>query len=493
MPNKEHPFLKGRRWYLAAFLLGVVSAAGLAPLGMWPITLVGLAGWLALHLAADGARHAAWTGWAYATGYFIAGLHWLVEPFMVDAARDGWMAPFALVLMAGGLALFWAAAAAGAIWLRAGRWGWVALVTVAELARAYVFGGFPWASPVQVLIDTPAAQALAYVGPYLLLAGALGVAALVERAARLWRLTALGPALGLFAVLCLPAALPERPVEGPQPVVRVVQPNAPQREKWDPERVRVFFERSLELSAGAPRPDLVIWPETSVPTWLSRSQGAFAQMAGAAEVPVIAGINADQGGRAYNALVVVAPDGSLAARYDKHHLVPFGEYLPAPWLLSRIGLSAFTAQAGYGFSAGTGPQLVDLGVAGKALPLICYEAIFPQDLRGTDRPDWLVQITNDAWFGTFAGPQQHLAQARMRAIEQGLPLVRAANTGISAVIDARGRVLEALPLGVAGRLDLRLPAAEAPTLYARSGDWPTVLFLFVYLLVIISRRSRESV
>ncbi len=195
---------------------------------------------------------------------------------------------------------------------------------------------------------------------------------------------------------------------------------------------------------------------------------------------VVLGIQRYEGWRIYNSLIRLDGAGELAGLYDKHHLVPFGEYVPLGDLAARIGLYGFAAQEGQGYSAGPGPRLLDLGALGPALPLICYEAVFPQDVAGVpELPRLLLQITNDAWFGTHSGPYQHLAQARMRAIEQGLPLLRAANTGVSALIGPRGAVIRSIPLGQAGYVDALLPAPLPPTVYARSGDWPVFLLLLL--------------
>jgi apolipoprotein N-acyltransferase len=183
----------------------------------------------------------------------------------------------------------------------------------------------------------------------------------------------------------------------------------------------------------------------------------------------------------------------VSQTYDKHHLVPFGEYMPLGDLAYEwFGLSAFAAQHGAGYTAGTGPKLLDFGpVMGRALPLICYEAVFPQDVNAApERPDWLLQITNDAWFGTRSGPFQHADQARMRAIEQGLPLIRVANTGVTAVYDALGREVAALPFGTQGHLDTALPAALGPTWFSRFGTWPVLVLLAGLALALLGRAPR---
>ena len=278
--------------------------------------------------------------------------------------------------------------------------------------------------------------------------------------------------------------------------VRLVQPNAPQHLKWLPEYRLEYFYRHLDLTAepSAKRPDLVVWPETAVPFLLDRPGDGLAMIAEAAGgIPVALGVQRSEGLRYFNSLAVLGPDGLPTAVYDKFHLVPFGEYIPFGDLAARFGLSAFAAQSGNGYTAGPGATVLDLGALGRVQPLICYEAVFPQDLRAVaERPDWLLQVTNDAWFGQLSGPWQHLAQARLRAIETGLPLARAANTGISAMIDGKGRVVAALGLDRAGVVDADLPAVLPPTVYGRVGDLP-VLWLVLTLLGAVAAVRRKAI
>jgi apolipoprotein N-acyltransferase len=260
-------------------------------------------------------------------------------------------------------------------------------------------------------------------------------------------------------------------------IVRLVQPNAPQELKWRADMQALYYQRHLDLTAAEGAPDVVIWSETAVPFVLGYDGDYRAEIAAAAgDAPVILGIRrleaTPEAERWFNALAILGPGGAVKAVYDKHHLVPFGEYVPFADRIAGLGLETLTRA---GFTAGEGPRLIGAPGVPALLPLVCYEAIFPYAVRVPGgRPEWLVQVTNDAWFGTLAGPYQHFAQNRVRAIEQGLPLARAANTGISAMVDPFGRVTAAIPLGVAGGIDAALPGALPPTVYARMGDGPVL-------------------
>lgn len=480
-------------------VLGAVAALGLAPVGAWWLTLPAVFLVARGFVSAPDAWSAARLGWAFGAGYFALGLLWIVQPFLVDIGTYGWMAPFALVFMAGGLALFWGAAF-GIAWRMGGSCvgrvlALIATWTLAEYVRAHIFTGFPWAAPAQIWVGTAPAQLLAWAGPHgldLLTFSAVLPLALVGRGGRA-HAAAIPPTVG-FALVSIVVGQPAPPVLSEQ-TVRLIQPNAPQHLKWDPDHVWRFFRRQLYLTAAESDvvPDLVVWPETSVPSFLRNAGPELALVAEAARgAPVVVGLRRAEGQRLFNSLAVLGQGGAVRALYDKHHLVPFGEYMPLGALFARLGIHGLAAEEGGGFSAGPGPDLVPVGAMGRALPLICYEAIFAAGVNGAaTRPDLLLQITNDAWFGTWSGPYQHLAQARMRAIEQGLPLVRAANTGISAVIGPRGQVVGALALGEAGYLDAVLPVALAPTLYRRLGDWPALVLAVMLLAAAAALQSRH--
>jgi apolipoprotein N-acyltransferase len=482
----------GGRVAAGAFGLGAVMALGQAPLGFWWATLVALGGLIWLLGRMQGARQAFWVGLFGGAGYFALALSWIVEPFLIDVVRHGWMAPFAIVFLSFGLALFWGGAAAVSVGTRHRAMGFAVALAAVEVVRGYVLTGFPWAQIGHVWIGTPLDQVAAFAGPH----GLTLITVLAAAAAVAW-----GWRGGLVAVIVLGAigAAGQMRLTAPLPAdrdvtLRLVQPNAEQHLKWDAERARVYFDRQLALTRAEPVADVTIWPETALPYIMEYSPEvapAIAEASGGRMV--VLGIQRAEGDRFWNSLRVLGQGGAIAAQYDKHHLVPFGEYIPFGDLVGEwFGLTAFAAQAGNSYSAGTGPAVLDLGQFGKMLPLICYEAVFPNEVNAApERADWILQITNDAWFGVWTGPFQHAAQARLRAVEQGLPLVRVANTGLTEVVNARGRVVAELPFGTLGALDAVLPGALSATPYARFGDMP-VLLLLAGLAFLTLRRGGPS-
>jgi apolipoprotein N-acyltransferase len=469
-----------RKHFALCVLAGLCFAAAQAPLGIWPLVLVGYGLSIWLLKASKSPKRAAWTGWTIGAAYFAASLIWIVEPFLVDIAATGWMAPFALIGLAGGLALFWALP----FWL-AVRLGKVATILalwpLGDYARSTLFTGFPWGLHAYAWIDTPLAQIAAWIGPHGLGAMTLILAALPV----LWavRKGAIVAVLALIALttlgqMRLNTALAPNP---DAPIIRLTQPNAPQHQKWDPEHAPTFFRRQIAATEASPKPDLIVWPETSLPNWLNDAERTLEVIADAAHgAPVLIGAQRYEGLRSYNSLVLMDGKGQITQTYDKYHLVPFGEYIPFETVLRKLGLDTLTDAVG-GFTPGQGPDLIDLGPLGKVLALICYEAVFPHQMTSPNgRPRFLLHVTNDAWFGTFSGPYQHLVQAQFRAIEQGLPLLRSANTGITASIDAHGRILDRIPLGQSGYVDTAIPPRAALTFYARFGD-STALFALLFL------------
>ncbi|HST37062.1 MAG TPA: apolipoprotein N-acyltransferase [Allosphingosinicella sp.] len=476
-----------------AFLAGLASALGFAPLGLWPLTLVAFAALAWLVETAPRMRSALARGWWFGVGQFVLGLNWIATAFTYQAAMPAWLGWIAVVLLSFYLAVYPAAAAGLAWrWHKGSRIVLVLLLAAAwivtEWLRGTLFTGFAW-NPVGVaLLPTSASWLAAWIGTYglsgiaVLTGGMLLLALSQRRAAALL-------ALGLGASAAAAWALHPAPVGGEGPQLRIVQPNIGQQDKWRPEYRRENLRRFASLS-GRPSatPRLLLWPEAATPDLLSVQPAArrrLASLIGERDLLLLGGVEyvfGDDGyaTAAYNSVFVLAPDGGLGPRYDKAHLVPYGEYLPMRPVLSAIGLSRL-APGDLDFLDGPGPRTLDLPGFGRAGLQVCYEIIFSgQVVDRANRPDFIFNPSNDAWFGAW-GPPQHLAQARLRALEEGLPVIRATPTGISAVVDAEGRILQSLPLGAAGVIDARLPPADAPTLFARLGN--LLPFAFALLLV----------
>jgi apolipoprotein N-acyltransferase len=512
-----------------AVALGAVAALALPPLYVLPALVVALVGLLWLLdgacAAARPRRQAFVLGWCFGFGHFVVGLYWIANALLVDAERFGWLAPFAVGGLAAYFAFYPAAAVLVAAFVRPGVariLAFAAAWTLAEHVRGIVLTGFPWNPLGSVLAIHPALiQGAALGGVFALsfvvvlmaalpatLAGANGVEGPLRRRA--------GPSVAAAAMfglilaggavrLALAPAAGSAPAEAP--LVRVVQGAIPQTVKWRPELVREHFNLYLSLSRGAPgsgagsdrAPTAVIWPETAVPAVFDGSAEytrAVAQAAAPGGIVITGVVRRDPrpapGAPAavWNSIIAVDSRGRLLAHYDKHHLVPFGEYVP----LKRFNPLPKLTEGRVDFSAGSGPATLSLPGLPPLSPLVCYEAIFPGAVTaGTGpRPGLLLNLTNDAWFGTATGPYQHLVAARLRAVEEGLPLVRAANTGISALVDSYGRVIASIGLGRRGVLDVALPEPPvARTVFARLGNVPIVIIsILILCLTAVFRRLR---
>jgi apolipoprotein N-acyltransferase len=485
--------------FAAAVGAGAVAAFGQAPYDQPLLLLLGLVVAISLFQRCARPWKAAAIGWGFAFGYFLHGWVWLVSPFMVDPERYAWMAPFALIGMCGGLALFWAVAFGVSRWASDRAWPLIFFLSAAEILRGYLFTGFPWGMFSQSLVDVWPGQGLALIGPYGMTLVFVAAAAVFVRPTRpvfANRFALLGVRLVVLMALTVPFSTAPSAVT--EHTVRLVQPNAAQKDKWDPVMITEFYERQLAYTSAPPEkpdaaPDLILWAETAIPWPLDMAGGALSQISfHAGGTPVFLGVQRRDGMQYYNSAVLLGPSGEVVQTYDKHHLVPFGEYIPFGNVMAKFGIRSFAAQLGNGYSSGVGPALIDMGALGMALPLICYEAVFARDVNGApERPAFLMQLTNDAWFGKGQGPLQHLAQARMRAIEQGLPMARVANTGVSAMIDPKGRLTSSLALNTAGFLDAALPEPLSPTPYSRFGEWPFLVVLLIGLGCALLLRDRK--
>ena len=520
---------RDKAWAVRGGALLAGLAAGLAhpPFGL-PPGLLGYALMLRM-LETPGPRplrQAFFRGWLSGLGYFAVGVWWIVEPFMVDAKTQGWMAPFALVLLAGGLALFWGAAALAyrALKLRGlGRvLAFAGCLAAAEWLRGHLLTGFPWDLPGESWqAGSAPSQLAAVVGVYglswitLALAGAPAV--LLDARSRAARAVALGVALAALAGLYgfgFARLAGAAPTPATAPRLRIVQADIDQKQKWRPENLDQIFATYLDLSRrpGPAPPDIVVWPEGALPAVIDdllapgRPYGPALSASLRPGETLLMGANRAEVGptgqpRYFNSLVAFRREAAglrVSGVYDKHRLLPFGEYMPLADLATRVGFRSLVHMPD-DFTAG--PPSRPLVAAGlpPVQPLICYEALFPGLVRegaarAGVRPAWILNVSNDAWFGATSGPLQHLNLASYRAIEEGLPMVRATPTGVSAVIDAYGRILPGarLGLGAFGVIDARLPPALAPPPYVRWNDGVFALMLLVSCGVGFADRVRRA-
>ena len=478
-------------WIPSGLISGAVFVLALPPFSLLPFALLSFAA-LSLLLRGATGTSSILIGFVFGLGQFVPGLFWITESFQVEADRFGTLALPAVLGLAAVLSVFPALACALAARLEhAGLPPALSLATswtIAEWLRGHVLTGFPWNLAAYALADwTILTQAASVLGSYglgfvLVLAAAsighaMGRPSRESRRANLGLAAATVLALAMFGSLRV-ALLSADTGQGRE--VRIVQPNIPQRAKWDPAARSANIARLVLLSARPGAFDLLLWPETAWPGFLAEDPGARAMIGWLLPDRTVLLTGSPEREAAgtdviyRNAVLAIGSEGSVLARYAKHHLVPFGEYVPWRGLLpfQRV------VQSLGDFTPGPGPRTLAFGPFPFPGVAICYEIIFPGHVvDDAIRPDWIFNATNDAWFGTSIGPWQHFASARMRAVEEGLPLVRAANTGISAVVDPFGRVTAFLDLGEQGIINARLPRPLRATLYARFGDWMLLAML----------------
>ena len=481
----------GLKRLLLAFAAGALSVLALPPFNFFAVLFVSFPVLVWLLDGASGSaergllgrmRPAFATGWWFGFGYFVAGLWWLGNALLVDANGFAWALPLAVLGLPALLALFYGVAASLAWLLWSDGIGRIAALGAAfgliEWARSFVLTGFPWNAIGYAAMPAPLMmQSVELVGIF----GMSALTVFVFSAPALIG-TRRGAVAGMVAALLLFSAhvgygwfaLHRLDRSGPAPaeaVIRIVQPAIDQSQKWDLDERERIFSRLLAFSAlapreGEPRPTHIVWPETALPFLLTENPGALSRIADMLQVGqtlITGAVRFEDGAggaaqRYYNTIYVIDDEGQIIGSADKAHLVPFGEYLPFEASLRRLGLTPVAETFG-GFSAADRRGLLTLPGGLGAVPLICYEAIFPElSIVPEGRGDLLLNLTNDAWYGSTPGPYQHLHQAQLRAVETRLPLVRAANSGISAVVDAGGRIVGSLPLGEAGVFDVRLPS-----------------------------------
>lgn len=512
-----------------SLVAGVLSATGFAPFSLWPISLLALALWIAIVDSLESRKAAFVSGWLFGLGHFVVGLNWIAKAFTFQAAMPEWLGYIAVVLLSLYLAVYPALTALGAWLLGRGRpvvfvLAFAGFWIITEWLRSWVFSGFIWNPLGVIAVDAKYALSARSLGTYGLSGMVIGIAGLVGSAvggliALNWRIVvrrvfdfaivALGA--GTLAFLGSGDDLARSP---DLPKITVVQPNIGQQDKWQ----AGYEELNLGKLSGLTireddEPRILFWPEAAIPDYLETGypqryyygrppQMVRAQLANLmkpGDVLVLGALKLefDDAGApderraigARNSVFAMDSERELLGRYDKSHLVPYGEYLPMRPLLSALGLSRL-APGDFDFWPGPGPRSLDLGAFGKAGLQVCYEIIFSgQVVHKEDRPDFIFNPSNDAWFGAW-GPPQHLAQARLRAIEEGLPVIRSTPTGISAVITSKGKVVESIPMGQAGRIDTRLPTPESPTLFSRYGNILSLGFALILLICAIAIRLR---
>ncbi|WP_245739193.1 apolipoprotein N-acyltransferase [Sphingomonas rubra] len=501
----------------SCLLLGAVAACGFAPLSWWPLTLAGLAAWMALIHAAPTFRAALWRGWMFGVGHFTVNNNWFQHAFDFQDAMPPVFGYFAAVALALYLAVY-PMTAAGIAWRFRGRApdaAWTLLFGAAWIAteylRAVLFTGYAWDPLAAIWLPViGVARLTAFVGTYAL-SGLTVVAsgALLLAARRRWAMPAIVAAgVALAALSALWTDAPPAPVDAPR--IRVVQPNIGNEERGEQAGERSLAEL-IRLSGRPGRvPRLVVWPEGLIYDLLESGyprgwyagrpaewvRARIARVLGPGDTLMTNAptLSFDRRGEIVgvgNSVLAIDSTARITGRYDKAHLVPYGEYLPMPWLLKPLGLARLVP-GGMDFTSGPGPRALAWPGVGPVGIQVCYEIIFSGEVVDeARRPRLLFNPSNDAWFGRW-GPPQHLAQARLRAIEEGLPIVRATPTGISAIIAADGRLLATVPHETAGAIELPLPPAMPPTLFARAGNWlaAIVALALATLAIAIRRRAR---
>lgn len=523
--------LEGWRATALAVASGALTALALAPFHAMPIIFLTfpVLVWLLDGAAPVASRGflspfaKAWPafkiGWLFGFGYFLASFWWVGNALLVEAENFAWLLPFAVLLLPAGLALFFGIATtlARLAWTdNRPATGWVRLVALAcaftlmEWVRGTVLTGLPWNALGYTIMPTPLfMQASSLIGLYAMgfiavLMGAMLLVAWVENRRLLILPLVLLIAQPLYGFIRL-ADAPDATV--PDIKLRLVQPALDQAEKWDPEKTAEIMQRYLDLSnqdkgpqaAGAGSFTHIFWPESAFPFILTRRPEQLAAIAAMLpdDTTLITGaMRLEEGGtsgrRVYNALYAIDGNGQIIESRDKTRLVPFGEFLPFQTTLENLGFRQLTDQQG-GFTRGIQRRTVALSSAPPFLPLICYEIIFSGRVGGSGpKPEWIVNLTNDAWFGMTSGPYQHAHQAQVRAVEEGLPVVRVANDGISMVVDAHGRITEQLSLGKRGVVDAALPVAIAPPLFSRTGNNLAILFICFLLSCLIGVAAKNT-
>ncbi len=523
--------LEGWKANFLALAVGAISALSLAPYHIFPVLFFTFPIFIWLLEGSvpslnkynrTGFFRRIWPafkiGWLFGFGYFLAGLWWIGKAFLVDADEFVYLLPVAVVALPAGLAFFWGLAGVltRTIWSH----GWTRVIALAvcltavEYLRGHLFTGFPWNLPGYALMPSPVfMQTSGLIGVY----GMTFITIFVSSTAAIFIPGPKGPAIHVRRTLAMSSCLlafhliygafvltTAHSEDVADVKLRIVQPAIDQSKKWDPAYSVPILEDYFDLTNSNKGPAAasagsfthIIWPESVFPFILTERRDVLAQLADLLpdDTKLITGAMRQENGtkdRTFNAMLVIDGKGEIIAAYDKIHLVPFGEYLPFQNFLESLGLQQLTQRGA--FVAGTQRKNIVVPATPRFLPLICYEIVFSGALsKQWERPQWIVNLTNDAWFGMTAGPYQHAHQSRIRAVEEGIPVVRAANTGISMVVDPYGRVIENLQLGERGTVDSPLPKAGPITWFSLHGNLPTLIFICTLFFILVGMRRSNT-
>ena len=480
--------------FIAAFFIGCFVAFGQAPWSFFPVSIVGLIGLFALttYFKSHSIEKIIFI---FGFGYFSLTLHWVVQPFLVETKYYGWLAPFGFLTLVTLCSSFWTITTYFVLSLsRSSLSLSIAFsLTLGEFIRSYAFSGFPWGLVGYIWLDTPLAQLAGWIGPLGLTGFTFLIAGIPFSINNSFRVLPTFSVIFLVSIIIAVLRMDNIEQSSSKKVVRLVQPNAVQKKKWDPNFAPIYFKKLLSFSSEKSNQnlDLVVWPETAIVPWLDDASKELATISESIPLgaDLIFGIRRHEKNKIFNSLILLSNDGVVKEKYDKYHLVPFGEYIPVLRFLSDHNILFQNNYDTFGFSSGSGAKILSSKI-GLIRPLICYEAIFFQEINNNPRPNFLVNLTNDGWLGSWAGPKQHLQQVRMRAIEQGLPVIRSANTGISAVIDPYGKVIESIPLDSDGYVDVNLPSRLNETLYSKLGETLFLISLFFWCLILLVLEKR---
>ena len=488
----KNSYLRIFRLSIFVFLLGCGLAMGQAP---WSYTIIALFSLLTLFFVISCQKIITHDKliFIFGLGYFCLSLHWIVQPFLVEGGVYLLIAPFGFLGLIILCSSFWTISSFFVLKIskHSSSLTVAFAILLGEITRSYFFSGFPWGIIGYIWTDTFISLSASWVGPIGLTGMTLFLTALPF--STLKPLKASSISVGIFLIILVAIYFQFRNSERiySNSIVRLVQPNAVQEKKWDPSFAPIYFKSLIEMTSeiGKEKVDLIVWPESAIVPFLDDASQDLKKIS--QNMPrnseLILGIRSQSENKIFNSMILLDADGVVQNKYDKFHLVPFGEYLPFMAFFKQLGFIKSSDNEQSGFSAGEGSKVLKSNI-GWFRPLICYEAIFFHEIYNQNRPQFIVNVTNDGWLGNWAGPLQHLQQVRMRAIENGIPIVRTANTGISAIIDPYGEIVDSIGIGLQDYKDIKLPVKLHETFYSRTGESVNFILILIWLLFLFLKK-----